>query len=99
MLKYMLDTNICVYVLKNYPPNLRGRFANLTSRLSISAITLGELCYGAEKSGRRRENMEEVKHLLNGSWFFPFRPRRGDIQDRFARSSSARARVSAHRIF
>jgi tRNA(fMet)-specific endonuclease VapC len=60
MLKYMLDTNICVYVLKNYPPNLRGRFAHLTNRLCISAITLGELCYGAEKSARRSENLEEV---------------------------------------
>ena len=57
MLTYMLDTNICIYVMKNYPPNLREKFNALAEQLCISSITLGELHYGAEKSARRVENL------------------------------------------
>ena len=48
MFEYMLDTNICIYVIKNRPPSLRDRFDQLAARRSISAITVGELLYGAE---------------------------------------------------
>ena len=43
MLRYMLDTNICIYVIKNRPPALRERFNSLADQLCISAVTLGEL--------------------------------------------------------
>ena len=33
MLQYMLDTNICIYVMKHYPPKLRDRFNRLTDQL------------------------------------------------------------------
>jgi tRNA(fMet)-specific endonuclease VapC len=60
MLEYMLDTNICIYVLKNRPPELRDRFDREAERLSISSITLCELHYGAEKSARRLANLEAI---------------------------------------
>ena len=63
MLQYMLDTNICIYVIKNYPAKLRERFNRLAEQLSISSITLGELCYGAEKSARRLENLQAVEQF------------------------------------
>ena len=47
MLTYMLDTNICIYVMKNYPLDLREKFNSLAEQLCISSITLGELHYGA----------------------------------------------------
>ena len=53
MLTYMLDTNICIYVMKTYPPAVREKFNALADQLCISSITLGELHYGAEKSARR----------------------------------------------
>ena len=53
MLSYMLDTNICIYVMRHYPPDLREKFNALAEQLCISSITLGELHYGAEKSTRR----------------------------------------------
>lgn len=59
----MLDTNICIYVVKNYPPELRERFDRLADQLCISSITLGELHYGAEKSVRRLENLEAIAHF------------------------------------
>src|ERR1700733_2120578 len=60
MLQYMLDTNICIYVIKNYPPKLRERFERFSENLCISSITLAELHYGVEKSARRLENLQEV---------------------------------------
>jgi tRNA(fMet)-specific endonuclease VapC len=72
MRKYMLDTNICVYVIRNYPANLRPRFDNLASHLCISAITLAELCYGAEKSARRDENLGEIEKFAARVDVLPF---------------------------
>ena len=60
---YMLDTNICIYVMKNYPPNLLGKFNTLAEQLCISSITLGELHYGAEKSARRADNLIAIQHF------------------------------------
>jgi len=63
MAQYMLDTNICIYVMKAYPPKLRERFERLAEQLCISSITLGELYYGAEKSARRLENLEAIEQF------------------------------------
>src|SRR5258705_11238277 len=64
MLTYMLDTNICIYVMKNYPPNLLEKFNTLADQLCISSITLGELHYGAEKSARRSDNLTAIEHFV-----------------------------------
>ena len=63
MLTYMLDTNICIYVMKNYPLELQEKFNSLAEQLCISCITLGELHYGAEKSARRVENLTAIEHF------------------------------------
>ena len=63
MLRYMLDTNICIYVIRNRPPDLRERFNQLIDELCISTITLGELSYGFEKSARPAENRREVERF------------------------------------
>jgi tRNA(fMet)-specific endonuclease VapC len=64
MLSYMLDTNICIDVMKNYPLALRDKFNSLAEQLCISSITLGELHYGAEKSARRVENLTAIEHFV-----------------------------------
>jgi len=63
MLAYMLDTNICIYVMKAYPEPLREKFNALAGEVCISSITLGELQYGAEKSARRDENLAALTHF------------------------------------
>jgi len=63
MLQYMLDTDVCIYVIKNYPAELRERFNRLAEQLCISSVTLGELHYGAEKSARRLENLQAIEHF------------------------------------
>jgi|SRR5262249_47931508 len=60
MLQYMLDTNVCIYVIKNHPADLREKFNRLAEQLCISSITLGELHYGAEKSTRPVENLDAI---------------------------------------
>ena len=64
MLAYMLDTNICIHVMKNYPQDLREKFNSLAEQLCISSITLGEIHYGAEKSARRADNLTAVEHFV-----------------------------------
>jgi tRNA(fMet)-specific endonuclease VapC len=75
MLQYMLDTNICIDVIKNYPPKLRERFNRLAEQLSISSITLGELYYGAEKSARRLENLQAIEHFTTRLEVLSFPPK------------------------
>jgi tRNA(fMet)-specific endonuclease VapC len=63
MLTYMVDTNICIYVMKKYPLDLREKFNALAEQLCISSITLGELHYGAKKSAHRAENVTATEHF------------------------------------
>jgi tRNA(fMet)-specific endonuclease VapC len=72
MLAYMLDTNICIYVMRNYPPALRPRFNALADQLCVSSITLGELSYGAEKSARPNENLAKIDRFLARLEVLPF---------------------------
>jgi tRNA(fMet)-specific endonuclease VapC len=60
MLQYMLDTNICIYVIKSHPVELREQFNRLTEQICISTITLAELYYGVEKSSRHAQNLRAV---------------------------------------
>ena len=47
-LRYLLDTNICMYIAKHHPPKVAQRFAQLRpGTVGMSVITLGELRYGA----------------------------------------------------
>jgi tRNA(fMet)-specific endonuclease VapC len=64
VLTYLLDTNICIYVMKTYPQNLREKFNALAEQLCISSITLGELHYGAEKSARRELNLMAIEQFV-----------------------------------
>jgi tRNA(fMet)-specific endonuclease VapC len=70
--KYLLDTNICIYIQRQKPENVLARFRGLKpGEALISVITWGELMYGAEKSSRK----ETVMALLDEfSVFVPVLP-------------------------
>ena len=72
MLTYMLDTKICIYVMKNYPHDLKEKFNLLAEQLCISSITLGELHYGAEKSARRADNLTAIEDFVARLDVLPF---------------------------
>lgn len=58
---YMLDTNTCIFVLKNRSDKLRHKFKAIKN-LCISSITYGELCYGIENgdTSMRAERYAEL---------------------------------------
>lgn len=59
--RYLLDTNICIYIQRQRPEKVLARFKKLDpGDAVISVITWGELMYGAEKSRQRKK----VLHLL-----------------------------------
>ncbi len=61
MIKYLLDTNICIFTIKNKPPEIREQFRQHHGQMAISTVTLMELIYGAEKSQVPERNLAEVE--------------------------------------
>lgn len=56
-MQWMLDTNICIYVIKQKPPQVLEHFRRTQiSEIGISSITLSEMMYGAAKSARPDQN-------------------------------------------
>lgn len=65
-LRYLLDTNICIYIAKYNPPNVREHFAqHSANQLAMSVITLSELRYGAEKSQSKDTALSVIQDLAN----------------------------------
>jgi tRNA(fMet)-specific endonuclease VapC len=61
----MLDTNICIYIAKHRPPGVKARFDRLKpGQLVMSAITYGELYYGAIKSNQRARALTLIEELV-----------------------------------
>jgi tRNA(fMet)-specific endonuclease VapC len=63
VLRYMLDTNVCIRVLRDRPEGLRERFNLEAEGLCVSTIAMTELLRGAEKSARPEHNRREVEHF------------------------------------
>lgn len=72
MLRYLLDTNIVIYVLKRRPIEVLSLFNANASRMAISAITLAELVHGAEKSSRVSENLSVVEDFCSRLPVLPY---------------------------
>lgn len=70
---YMLDTNICIYVLKDHSNKLRHKFKAIKN-ICISSVTYGKLCFGVENgdSSMREARWEQLdlftQRLLIDSW-------------------------------
>ena len=65
MLRYLLDTNIVIYVLKRRPVEVLATFNANASRMAISSITLAELLHGAEKSQRVNDNLAAIEDFCS----------------------------------
>lgn len=64
--RYLLDTNICIYIAKYNPASVRERFIqHPANALAMSVITLGELRFGAEKSQSKERTMAAIDVLIN----------------------------------
>ncbi len=61
-MEYLLDTNICIYLAKNNPPQIRKKLSSLSGQqIIISIITMGELRFGAAKS----QHSEKATNLID----------------------------------
>ena len=65
MLKYMLDTNIVIYVIKRKPIEVLGVFNKYADQVCISSITLAELLHGVEKNERSEKNLKIVEDFIS----------------------------------
>lgn len=75
MARYMLDTNICIYLMKHHPPEVAQRFAQcFVGDVVISAITLAELEYGVAASDdeNRQRNQTALEAFLREVPAAPF---------------------------
>ena len=72
MLRYMLDTNLCIRVLRDRPASARRRFNENSEGLCISTVVLTELLHGAAKSARPVENRRAVEDFAARLDVLPF---------------------------
>ena len=75
MLRYLLDTNIVIYVLKRRPVEVLSTFNANASRMAMSSITLAELLHGAEKSSRVSENLAAIEDFCSRLAVLPYGPK------------------------
>jgi tRNA(fMet)-specific endonuclease VapC len=73
MIEYMLDTNICIYIIRQKPENVINRFRQLPiSSLAISSITLSELEYGVMKSLKLDQNQFALSQFVAPLEILPY---------------------------
>jgi tRNA(fMet)-specific endonuclease VapC len=65
MLKYLLDTNIAIYVIKRRPIEMKSVFNENAGRMALSAISLSERYHGAEKSAKVAQNLAVVEEFAS----------------------------------
>ncbi len=64
-MKFMLDTNTCIYLIKQKPPSvLKNLKEHSAGDIGISSITLAELHYGVEKSQHVHKNREALSEFI-----------------------------------
>ena len=62
----MLDTNICIYIIKNKPLNVRKKLESYDfGEIAISSITVSELYYGVYKSFKTEQNLLSLNNFLS----------------------------------
>ena len=63
-MRYLLDTNICIYIIKQKPTKVFRRFKKLSiGQVAISSITYSELCFGVRKSRNSAQNQAALQQF------------------------------------
>src|SRR5438105_15901780 len=78
MLRFMLDTNLCIRVLRDRPQSVRERFNLEADSLCISTVVLTELLHGAAKSARPEHNRTQVERFAARLEVLAFDPAAAD---------------------
>lgn len=70
---YLLDTNICIYIIKKKPPEVLATLQTKSkSGIAVSSLTVAELEYGIEKSEAKEKNRISLIELLSIFTIIPF---------------------------
>ncbi len=70
---FMLDTNICIYIIKRKPSHVLDRFKKTEiSEITISSITLSELLYGVSKSSKPEQNLMALTQFVAPLEILPY---------------------------
>ncbi|MFM9912473.1 MAG: type II toxin-antitoxin system VapC family toxin [Methylophilaceae bacterium] len=72
MLRFLLDTNIVIYVMKRRPPELLDVFNSHAGHMAISVVTLAELMHGAEKSNQPIANFDAIEDFCSRLEVLPY---------------------------
>lgn len=65
LIKYLLDTNICIYVIKHRPLEVLSKFNDSAGSMAVSSVTLAELIHGCEKSQKIEHNTIQVEDFCS----------------------------------
>lgn len=76
-LRYLLDSDICIYAMKHRPQRLLQRLDRLAPVTALSVIVYGELCFGRESSRRKDEAAAHLSALLEAIQVLPLPPDAG----------------------
>jgi len=77
---YVLDTDICIYLIKKSPPEVIKKFKTLLpGEVGISSVTMAELCYGANKSQYPAKNLAALQNFVLPLEVLPFDDRAANI--------------------
>ncbi len=91
--RYLLDTNICIYIQREKPGEVLVRFQKLQpGDAAISVITWGELLYGAERSRQRRKAMELLEEFRSFVPVLPMPENAGDAYGAIRSSLESKGR-------
>lgn len=72
-MKCLLDTNICIYIIKKKPKSAIKKITSYSiGDIGISSITLAELAYGVSKSQQKQQNQEALENFLISIEIYPF---------------------------
>lgn len=94
-MKVLLDTNICIYMIKNKPPEVRKRFEQFVpGDIGISAITVAELQYGVTKSAAKEKNALALEGFLLPLEIMAFDQDSALVYGKFGLTLSVKERLS-----
>jgi len=72
-MRYLIDTNICIYILNKKPRNVIQKFKQIpVGEICVSTITIAELQYGTAKSSNKEKNYQRLKEFMIPFKILPF---------------------------
>lgn len=92
--RFLLDTNICIYIRQAKPASVLHRFGSLRAgEAALSVITYGELFFGAQRSASQRGAVQQLKELLELLPALPLPAAAGEIYGKVRAELAAKGSI------